>query len=602
MPSDQERRELAQRTVDEARSRWGTSSFCGLMVLESARRTSTVLVGTASLTSTAAQSALAAIDWRTAPLAEVYFGLSEGESWEGPGGLMRLVTKLGFTVDREGQVQELFAPGRELKERIPRRANATPFRSPLDVTLDAVQQRVVDLPAGRHALVLGEAGFGKTTVALRRLEALAHRAGPDFRAAVLVPSEGLRRLTSHVLERRGLEHLEVFTWDSWARQEAQRAFKLPQRESVNASSRSITLKRHLALSPVIEAYAKRRAKGPTTRKDLLHLFGDTAWLEQVVAASAKSEAPLHPASVKELAEHTHVQFLRTSEKEWAHVTDSSRLTAIDGSRLDEGTPDEDAGSIDVEDYAVLFALEAARARRAGHAPRALARWDALVVDEGQEFAPLELELMSRALRPRGTLIVAGDAAQQVDETTTFGTWAQVMTSLGVSDFDRTVLEVNYRCPADVTAYARQILSGDTAYLPGPHLEILERPSEPQVVADLIEVLRGFIGADSSASVAVICRSAEIARRLAATLAHGLTVQLALNGDFRFRPGLIVTSVLEVKGLEFDVVVVHDAQGQAWTSTPEARRALYVAVTRATNHLLLTSPSPAAPASARGARR
>jgi predicted NAD/FAD-dependent oxidoreductase len=50
------------------------------------------------------------IDWRTGPLAEVYFGLAEGERWEGPGGLVRLVSKVGFTVTRDGQVDRVFSP------------------------------------------------------------------------------------------------------------------------------------------------------------------------------------------------------------------------------------------------------------------------------------------------------------------------------------------------------------------------------------------------------------------------------------------------------------------------------------------------------------
>jgi len=43
----------------------------------------------------------------------------------------------------------------------------------------------------------------------------------------------------------------------------------------------------------------------------------------------------------------------------------------------------------------------------------------VVLDETQEFAPLELALIGRALRPGGTLIVAGDEGQQVDPTAYF---------------------------------------------------------------------------------------------------------------------------------------------------------------------------------------
>jgi DNA helicase IV len=50
----------------------------------------------------------------------------------------------------------------------------------------------------------------------------------------------------------------------------------------------------------------------------------------------------------------------------------------------------------------------------------------------------------------------------------------------------------------------------------------------------------------------------------------------------------------VKGLEFDHVVLPDVGAGRYAETPEARRALYVAVTRASAQLVLAAagnPSP-----------
>lgn len=568
------RLDRAHDALRRAHELWNVDQAFGLMVIETAVRRSTVLLGSASHTS---DEGLATIDWRTAPLAEAYFGLSPGEAWEGPGGEVRLVERVGLRT-RNGEVQELLeVPG----PRWPRPARtSTGFRSPLDVTLDEAQLRVVNLPKSKHVLVLGEAGFGKTTVALRRLELLAQR---GLRCGVVVPTEGLRRLTERALEHRGVD-IETWTFERWARTEAQRAFKLPHRESQTTGSRTITFKRHPALVPVLEQFARRRSRGPTTRRDLLHFFGDTAWLEQVRTTSGGT---LLPASVAEVADHTRVQFLHTAEHEWAHVTDATRLHALDGARLDEGTPDEDANSIDADDYPVLFALEAARARLQRRQPRNLGRWDVLFIDEAQEFAPLELELLGRGLKPGGVVVVAGDAAQQLDETTAFRGWDDVMASLEARGFEQARLEVNYRCPPEVTTLARGVLEGRP---PEGHetsnLVHLDAPHAPHQLSVLINELRA-LSVSEAASVAVICRTAEAARTMARQLGYGVSVHLALNGDFRFRPGVVVTCVAEVKGLEFDVVVVPEANGATWNSTAEARRALYVAVTRATRLLVLT---------------
>jgi DNA helicase-2/ATP-dependent DNA helicase PcrA len=75
--------------------------------------------------------------------------------------------------------------------------------------------------------------------------------------------------------------------------------------------------------------------------------------------------------------------------------------------------------------------------------------------------------------------------------------------------------------------------------------------------------------------------------LADELGRGLAVRLALHGAFDFAPGVVVTSLQDVKGLEFDYVVVPDAGPLQYPPTPEGRRALYVALTRASHQVWLS---------------
>jgi len=88
---------------------------------------------------------------------------------------------------------------------------------------------------------------------------------------------------------------------------------------------------------------------------------------------------------------------------------------------------------------------------------------------------------------------------------------------------------------------------------------------------------------------VIARTPEGARRWAEVLRRsGVDVQLALEGDFRFGRGLHVTCVAEVKGLEFDYVVVPDASPSIYPDEPESRRAMYVALTRAVHAVTIAA--------------
>jgi hypothetical protein len=326
-----------------------------------------------------------------------------------------------------------------------------------------------------------------------------------------------------------------------------------------------------------DAPARPAARG-VTRGDLQHLFGDGPLLERVAL-----EGRIGMRSVADTLDRTRIQFGPAAEQEWAHVTDRARLVAVDGLAMDLGTSFECANTVDVEDYAVLSELDALRAARAGRPAATKPTYDLVMIDEAQEFAPLELALIGRTLKPDASLVVAGDANQQTDDAAVFLGWAGVMEELGRPDHERVELEVGYRCAPPVASLARAILR--------PPASGVRAPSAPSVplrafgddakLADWLALgLSALQRRDRRASIGVVCRSPLTARKLVAGLhAREVPARIVFDGHFLLR-GLQVTTVDQVKGLEFDFVVVPDASATTYPDDERARRALYVAVTRA----------------------
>jgi superfamily I DNA/RNA helicase len=475
-------------------------------------------------------------------------------------------------------------------------------RSLVDVTLDRSQKSAVERPAGESLLVLGEAGHGKTTVAMHRLAYLWGRSPVALRVAAVVPAEGLARLLQPLFRRLGVD-VEVVTYDAWAAGQARRAFRRLPPESDSTPPAVAALKRHPALRVAIEhraASAPGRIDdaadapvwprvGNVTRGDLQHLFGDRALLERVAAAG-----PLPARAVLDTLDRTRIQFSPTAEQEWADVVDRARLVAVDHRALDAGTASGAARTVDVEDYAVLFALDALRAARTGRRPASRRTYDVLFIDEAQELAPLELALLGQSLEPGGTLIVAGDAQQQTDDTTAFVGWSSAMRELGCRVYETVELEIGYRCPPDVAALARAIRAGEQAGPRTPTSTVRVFDDERSLDDWLARGLRDLGRRDPRASVAIVCRSPLVARRRAAgMLARELPARLVFDGRFVPR-GVQVSTVDEVKGLEFDFVVVADAGARDYPGDPASRRALYAAVTRARHGLALATAGPPSP--------
>lgn len=477
----------------------------------------------------------------------------------------------------------------------------------VDVVLDAAQRLAVEQPRGGALLVLGEAGHGKTTVALHRLAHLWRSSATPLRAAVVVPTDGLARLIQPLMRRLGVD-LEVLTYDCWASRQARRVFRRLPRESDSTPPSVMRVKRHPALRLAVDEVGSREpgridedadapapAKGVlATRGDLQHLFGDRVLL-QAVARVAK----LPDRAVVDTLDRTRVQFSLTAEEEWSHVTDRERLVAVDRRQLDEGTASGEANTIDVEDYAVLFELERQRAARRGTRPGAkMKRYDVLMLDEAQEFAPLELALLGRSLEPGGTLIVAGDADQQTDETTTFRGWHDAMVNLGWREYGAVTLEVGYRCPPDVVTLARAIVGRgvpDAQSAPARATALHSFQDEAALSVWLAREAHAILRRDRRASIAVLCRSPLTARRVAGRLqAAEVPARLVFDGHFLMRGPVQVTTVDEVKGLEFDFVVVPDAGARDYPDDAAARRALYVAVTRARHQVALACAGARSP--------
>jgi DNA helicase II / ATP-dependent DNA helicase PcrA len=517
------------------------------------------------------------LDWRAAPLAEAFFRPGTTYSIE--------------LADRvlEGRVETRVLRGGGQPDSEPRPTPApanAPDRETV-IVLDPEQQAAVDLPSDTSLVVDGEAGVGKTLVALYRARELVRRT-PKLRALVLVPTEGLRRLVRLISDRLGIGKLEVAVFDDWLLERARDAFPgLPKRTSEGASAQVIALKRHPAVRAVLDDFIGwKPPRGvdddnvSRTRQRLLHLWGDQARMERVVAAS---DRPVR--AIAQVMQHTRRQFETSTERQMRHV-DADRLVALDGRRLDSGTPMQDANTFDLEDVPVLFELV-----RRGALPGAkLPLYDHIVVDEAQLRAPMELAAVADALADRGTVTIAGDHRQATDESAHFTGWAAARAELRRGRWAEFTLAVTYRSVPAIAAFARD------RRLPAELGAVWHTRTDGALAqaAQLCWHLDALVARDPWRQICVIARNPDHARRLHADLARGLDPTLVLDGDFRFEPGVIVTTAAAISGLEFDAVVIPDLAPGFYPDAPEIARAFYVAATRARDWLWLLTPDAWSP--------
>ena len=132
--------------------------------------------------------------------------------------------------------------------------------------------------------------------------------------------------------------------------------------------------------------------------------------------------------------------------------------------------------------------------------------------------------------------------------------------------------------------------------PGAPVELHQFENMGEAVGFLAAALRSLMSREPTASVALIARfpSQADAYHAALVRAEVPALRRVRREDFPFTPGIDTTDVAQVKGLEFDYVVLLDVTASSYPDSVEARHLLHIAATRAIHQLWLIAVGPTSP--------
>ena len=232
-------------------------------------------------------------------------------------------------------------------------------------------------------------------------------------------------------------------------------------------------------------------------------------------------------------------------------------------------------------------------------------YEHIVIDEAQDLCPLEVRVLLDTVSAGRSVTIAGDKAQKMIFDNGFVDWPQLLEDAGLPHVAIQPLKITYRSTRQVMALARHVLG----HLHDPSDQLIARDGAPvsyfgfsdmgEAVAFLGEALRNLMQREPTASVALLTRYPQQAEAYyeALRIAEVPRLRLVARQDFSFLPGIDVTDVRQVKGLEFDYVVVLDPTRQNYPERDESRHLLHIACTRTAYQLWLIcagEPSPLVP--------
>jgi DNA helicase IV len=272
------------------------------------------------------------------------------------------------------------------------------------------------------------------------------------------------------------------------------------------------------------------------------------------------------------------------------LDEAAELLGVDDVRSRAAARAEEAGRAEEERYArgvleisgitELDAAELAAWQREDRAPVTSAErladrewaYGHVIVDEAQELSAMAWRAVMRRV-PSRSLTIVGDLAQ-TGSPAGARSWAEMLAPYVQDRWREQRLLVNYRTPASIMRVAEKVLTMVDPEAVAPRS--VRDDGDPPITVPFAELERAVAGERGKVGVITSAKSRTEALRI---LPEG-----GLDED------LVVLTVKQSKGLEFDTVVVVDPAG-ILAESPQGGHDLYVALTRATRRLMLVGELP-----------
>lgn len=592
------------------------------------------------------------IDWR-APVASLFYnpiageeGAAEYEAPEGiisgtlhlkrnlaiKGGLLQRIVDSQVQSGDEDQIVDEFLQYRLWESRDARLRDIVS-------TIQAEQNEIIRAGLDQPLIIQGVAGSGKTTVALHRLAFLLYRYREQVAPArvwIFAPNRVFLDYISAVLPELGVGGVRQTTFSDWALEE------LEWEVSLTDTARRLAQMFDPGNRLADEDAAPGRRKGSLAMRDLL---------EQALAAYEANFVPdedvqLWPGArirVREIRQWFHEQYAgqplygrkariiarvkvwmgqrldpyrdraqfkerqkqaQAAVRRWAaHWPDHTPLqvyrnilagplgqAALPAALVAETLALLKKGQVSPDDLAPLLWLKGRLLGFKDHP-----ELDHVVIDEAQDFSPLQVALL-RELARTDSFTILGDLSQGIHTGQGIASWAELQ-EVFPGECRYFTLAQSYRSTYEIVTFANAVISrvGAPTVLARPVFRsgapVRVGLQVPGAVAAAVRALRE----QGHASVAVVGRTEDECCALQAELqAADLAATLITARQAHYRGGLSVIPSYLTKGLEFDAVVVAGAGPHNYTLTAADAKLLYVCLTRALHELVVLYPDVPSP--------
>ena len=219
----------------------------------------------------------------------------------------------------------------------------------------------------------------------------------------------------------------------------------------------------------------------------------------------------------------------------------------------------------------------------------------VVIDEAQDYYPLQYEIFN-LLFSNAKFTILGDMKQTLAKKEDISFYEQIQKILNKKKSSLIMLDKSFRCTNEILNFSLKFIEQSS------QIKSFNRNGDsPKVyIADNSEIFIDEIVKEIKLcqekgfqSICLICKTEKNSIYLFNKIKHKLDIQLIKNGSASDLQGVFILPVYMSKGLEFDAVLICDADSQNYHDEDD-KNLLYVACTRALHKLSLFCENEVSP--------
>ncbi|MDR0266808.1 UvrD-helicase domain-containing protein [Paenibacillus sp.] len=227
------------------------------------------------------------------------------------------------------------------------------------------------------------------------------------------------------------------------------------------------------------------------------------------------------------------------------------------------------------------------------------RFDHIVIDEAQDFSPFQVAVLDLFVKGHSFTIL-GDLSQGIHAYRGVHNWEEMSSLFAADQTAYFALTRSYRSTMEIIEFANRILEegvrSDLLAVPvfrsGNPVRMIPYGSQRQDRLDNLRKGLQKLASGEYRTVAILTRTLHDAKELYEQLLPDVPdVHLIDGGKKAYEGGLSVLPVYLSKGLEFDAVIVADADPQHYGTSAWDAKLMYVGCTRALHELWLMHEGP-----------